>query len=304
MKKNYQLLFLKGLKIISAALLLVPLTSSADENLFGYIKGAETLPKEAWETYQFLTSRIGKGVGSYNAIDSKTELEYGVTDRFTAGANLKMIAVNSSEVLIDAYIPKDINSSLQLSGLEFSLKYNYLSPAKDDIGLSTYWSLGYGWIDAHSGQKKDTIKSELQFLLQKYYLEGELIWVGNFSLESTYAKRAPLDNLPAGFEWPSFPEMEIGFSVGTGLTYRFIPRWFLGGEVLYESEYETEVGQERFSTFAGPTLHYASERWWTTATFFKQLKGGGPPNPNQDDMNLHLVEKTKQEVRLKIGYNF
>ena len=39
-------------------------------------------------------------------------------------------------------------------------------------------------------------------------------------------------------------------------------------------------------------------------TWLPQLAGGGEMFPEQDDKNLHLIEKTKQEVRLKFGYNF
>lgn len=275
----------------------------ADENLFGYLKGAETLPKGSWEIYQFLTSRSDKGKGRYQAYDSKTEIEYGVTDRFTLGFSFKMQATQIDNLLIDAYIPKNINSGLKPSGIEGAIKYNFLSAAKDDLGLSTYISLDYSWIDPHSGQPKDTSSFEIELLLQKYFLEGELVLVNNFGIESTYAHRRHVDDLPPDFEWPTHPEMELELKGGMGLTYRFIPKWFFGGEVLYESEYETEVGQERWSTFAGPTLHYGSEKWWSTLTWFKQLQGGGPPYTDQEDTRLHLIEKTKQEVRLKVGIN-
>ena len=61
----------------------------ADENLFGYLKGAETLPKGTLELDQTLTYRSDKGVGTYHAWDSKTEIEYGVTDKFTLSGYLK-----------------------------------------------------------------------------------------------------------------------------------------------------------------------------------------------------------------------
>ena len=99
--------------------------------------------------------------------------------------------------------------------------------------------------------------------------------------------------------------MELEISFGTGLTYRFAPNWFLGAEILYEAEYETEVGQERWSVFAGPTLHYGAERWWATFTWFPQLSGGA--ESGYDDGlpgNYQLVEKTKQEFRFKVGFNF
>lgn len=299
MKNIRKLVVVLGLMIIQFSLVV-----SADENLFGYLKGAETLPKNTWETYQFVTSRNDKGAGTYQAIDTKTELEYGYTDSFTLSFSLKMLSVETKGILIDAYIPKDNKTGLNLSGAELAFKYNFLSPAKDDIGLSTYFSLSRGWQDPHSGQRKDTTTTELEFLLQKYFLEGELIWVANLGLESTYAERYAISGLPEGFEWPHHPEMELGYKLGTGLTYRFIPKWFIGAETVYEAEYETVVGQERYTTFAGPSLHYGSERWWATLTYFKQIEGGGPPYTNQENTKLHLIEKTKQEARLKLGYNF
>ncbi len=299
---------MKNILVHSVRILIILLGFSmelkADENIFGYVRGAETLPNDSWEIYQFLTSRTDKGIGYYSALDTNTELEYGFTDRFTLGVSVKMMAVESRGILIDAYIPKDIKQSLSLSGAELSFKYNFLSPAKDDIGFSSYLSISNSWLDPHSGQKKSTTTAELEFILQKYFYEGEMVWVGNFGLESTYAERYAIDGLPAGYEWPTHPEMEIGLKLGTGLTYRFIPKWFAGAETVYESEYETEVGQERYSTFAGPTIHYGSENWWTTLTYFKQVDGGGPPYPDQANTRLHLIERTKQEMRLKLGYNF
>ena len=70
------------------------------------------------------------------------------------------------------------------------------------------------------------------------------------------------------------------------------------------TEFETEVGQERWSFFAGPTLHYASKQWWATVSWFPQIRGGREQLVNQTDTDLHLIEKTKQEVRIKVGFEF
>ena len=74
------------------ALLLGSLWASAlaDEGLLGYVKGAEVMPKGAIELDQSLTYRGDKGRGDYDAWNSATEIEYGVTDRFTASAYLKL----------------------------------------------------------------------------------------------------------------------------------------------------------------------------------------------------------------------
>jgi hypothetical protein len=276
----------------------------ADENLFGYIKGAEVLPKGSSEVYQWFTQRSDKGAGSYRALDSKTEFEYGVTDRFQVSAELNMLSINTSGLTIDGYLPGAKKDGLRPQSLELAMKYNFLSPAKDDFGLSAYTSFEYGMLDVHSGQRKTEFEIETQLLAQKYFMEGQLTWVGNVGVRAAYEKRKAIANLPDNFDWPTTPEMEISTKIGTGLSYRFAPGWFVGGEMLHETEFETEVGQERWSLFAGPSLHYGSDKWWSTLTFFKQLRGGGEKYESQTNLNLHLIEKTKNEVRLKFGYNF
>lgn len=290
--------------LLGCAALSLSLSAAADENLFGYVKGAETLPQGSTEFYQFFTLRNDKGQGTYRALDSATELEHGVSDRFTVSGELKALALDTSGLSIDGYLPGDKKTGLRLSGLEVAGKYNFLSPAKDDIGLSGTAAFSHGWIDLHSGERKKQFSAEFGLQVQKYFLEGQLVWVGNATLEATYAKRRHIDNLPAGFDWPQDPEMEIEPSFGTGLSYRFAPGWFAGAEMVHQSEYETEVGKERWSLFAGPTLHFANQQWWATATYFHQVRGGGEAYAGQSHSNLHLVEKTRNEFRIKLGYNF
>ena len=294
---------------IALAILATSHSVHADESLLGYIKGAETLPKGSWELDQTFTYRDDKGAGDYSAWDSKTEIEFGVTDRFTASAYLKMQSIDMQNIVVDGYLPGDEDYGLRPSGVETAFKYMFLSPAKDDFGLAGYMSLSYDWLDKHSGQDKDKYSIELELLAQKYFMEGQLVWAANIGTEAAYAKRDALSasrlaSLPADYDWPTDPEMEIEMKAGTGLSYRFAPGWFVGAETLYETEFETEVGQERWSWFAGPSLHYGGKDWWATVTWFHQLKGGGEKFEGQDDNDLHLIEKTKDEVRIKVGYEF
>ncbi|MEW6983766.1 DUF6662 family protein [Colwelliaceae bacterium 6471] len=279
-------------------------TAHAGENLLGYVQGAETLPEGSGELYQIFTQREGKSAGDYWALDSKTEIEYGVTNAFDVFAAIKGMALDTQGLQIDGYMPGDREFGLKLSGLELGLKYNFLSPALDDIGLSLYTSLDYSWIDNHSGQDKDTLSLDIKLLLQKYFFEGQMIWTANAGIEATSATRDEIANLPEDFEWPTEAEMEIELMLGTGLSYRFAPNWFVGGEVFYEEEHETEVNLERWSVFAGPSLHYGNQQWWATLTYARQLNGGGEKFAEQNDRSLHLIEKTENEWRLKLGYNF
>jgi opacity protein-like surface antigen len=292
----------------------------ADENLLGYVSGAETLPQGASEAYVWLTHRWDKGQGKYSAYDSELEYEYGVTSRFTASVALLGQSIDTSGLVIDAYLPGAESYGMKPSGIEVKGKYNFLSPAKDPIGLSAMFELHQAWLDPHSGQNKDTTSFDVSMQLQKFFLDDQLVAVTNAGFEGTYAKRDPLDaatqasanaamqalsgDPAATFEWPTKPEMEIEFTLGAGLSYRVAPNWNVGVETQYQTEFETEVGQERWSWFAGPSIHYGGRQWWATVTWFNQLAGGREKYINQTDDNLHLIEKTKNELRLKLGYNF
>jgi hypothetical protein len=293
---------LRGLFLAALAVAGSP-AAQADEGLWGYIKGAEPLPKSSWDFEQSFTYRWDKGSGTYEALDTKTEFEYGVTDRFSMSAALFGLGINTQDIRIDAYIPADEKYGWKPNGIEAAAKYNYLSAAKDDIGVSQYIALSYFWKDVNSGQDKDSYSFETILIVQKYFLEGQLILAGNLGLEATNADRSPIDDLPPDFEWPTTPEMEIEITVGGGLSYRFAPNWFVGVEALYQSERETVVGQERWSLQAGPNLHYGGKKWWATLTWLPQLIGG-PEYEGQKYSNLHLIEKTKNELRLRVGYNF
>lgn len=286
------------------AALALPLPSIADEGIFGYVRSAEVLPKGAWDFEQWFTSRNDKGVGTYHALDTKTEVDYGATDRLQVSAALFGLGINTQGILIDAYVPKDEKYTWKPAGVEAALKYNYLSPAKDDIGLSQYAAFYYFAKDVHSGQDKDVFKFETMLIAQKYYLDGQLVVAGNLGIEAASTKRAPIEGLPPDFEWPTTPEMEIELTAAAGITYRFAPRWFIGAEIFYQTERETVVGLERWSVQAGPTLHYATQKWWATLTWMPQLRGGGLQYAGQTDTDLHLIEKTKQEIRFKFGISF
>lgn len=289
--------------LAAAALLLSP-AAHADENLFGYVKGAELIPEGGWELYSITTLREGKDAGDYTAWDQEIEVEYGVSNRFNVSAGLQLMALDTSGLVIDGYLPGAKDFGLRPTGVEFAGKVNFLRPAADAIGLSARYALEYSWIDRHSGQDKDTVSVSFDLLAQKYFLDGELVWVGNAGIEGTYADRAAIAVLPPGFEWPTDPEMELELKLGTGLSWRFAPNWFIGVEALYETEFETEVGQERWSLFAGPSLHYGSSKWWATLSYLPQVRGGGEQYAGQVDDDLHLIEKTEYEARLKVGFNF
>lgn len=286
-----------------AALMACTGAAQADENLLGHVKGAEVLPKGASDLYAKLNWRSDKGQGNYDAVDYEMEYEYGVSDRFQFGTALKARSVNTEGLIIDGYLPLEGDFGPKLAGVQVTGKYMFLSPALDNFGLASYVALDYDWVDPHSGQDKNTLSLELEVIGQKYFMEGQLIWMGNLSVEGTYSDRGAIEGLPADFEWPTDPEMELEITAGTGLSYRFAPNWYIGAELEYQTEFETEVGQERYSWFGGPSLHYGGQKFWATLSYLPQISGGGETYEGQPD-GLHLIEKTKNELLFKIGFNF
>lgn len=289
--------------LIGLALTFAGGSAWADESLFGAVRGAEPLPAGATEVYLQTFVRDGKGAGSYRAVNSRLEVERGVTHRFSLSAAVKTQSLSVDGLLVDAYIPGDLSAGTRFSGVEVSAKYNFLSAAQNPLGVSLLTSFDFDTLDPHSGRDKETASLENKLLLQRYFQDGRWVWVGNLGLEATLAKRFEIANLPPGFEWPTHPEVELEWVFGTGISWRARPSWFLGAEAYYEEEYETEVGRERWSWFAGPSLHYGGRRWWATATWLGQFKGGGETFPGAPS-HLHVIEKTKQEIRLKVGWNF
>ena len=110
---------------IASLILLSPLVSQADENNWGYVYGADTLPKGQSELYLWATDRRHKENGKYNAQDYQLELEHGFTDSVQGS-----IYVLGSSHSIRGSAPLDENNNPEypdnsrsgLNGVKASLK--------------------------------------------------------------------------------------------------------------------------------------------------------------------------------------
>lgn len=267
--------------------LLVSLGAGADENIFGYSYGSETLPQGAMELYQWVTYRSGKGMGTYEAYDLKTELEYGITDRWQVSGYLNFVSHNVKD--LHHHGMDDRNSGLKWQGTQVSVKHNVLSPFKDVIGLAFYLEPGYSQIHKVSGEKLTELELELKIILQKNFLDNQLMWVFNLTPEMEWVRDSEGNH------------KELYFEYTTGLSYRFIPNWFGGFDFRYHSEYPDVKKREHYAYFLGPTIHYGAKEWWFTFTYLPQIQGApseGIPG------GKHYMEHEKQETRLKVGYNF
>jgi len=269
----------------SAALLCVSL-ARADENLFNYVKGSETLPKGHVDLYQTTELRDGKDVGSYHAWDLDTEVEYGLTDTFQISAEFK-------QHIFDIHGIEDLREGTfyRVGGVELAAKYRLNSVFKDGYGITLRPEIGFLRYDDVGGIIQQEIFFSPNVIFQKNFLDDRLIFVANAGVEWAWGKK-PAEEYAK----------EFSIQGGVGIAYRFAPNWFIGVDSRVRSEFpDFDLGNhEHTVVFAGPALHYATEKWWATFTWGNQIWGHGVDETG----NRTFAEESRNEFILKIGFNF
>lgn len=275
----------------TAAILCCLSNVRGDEQLFGFVRGAETLPAQRWEAYQFVTLGEGKSGGTYYGTHFETEAEYGFTDRMQGSLSLVQHYFYNKGVDGDRDA-LDSTDAYRFGGFEGAVKYRFLSPFKDPIGLAFRLEGGYLLHDEVDGldQHERYIKAELDF--QKDFLEDRLICVVDLGAECAWGKQ-PAEQYPR----------ELSFEGATGVAYRFAPNRYAGMEIHTRSEYPLfDLNNFEHRVFyAGPSIHYSQERWWATLTWNYQVYGKGIDEPADGQT---FAEETRELFRLKIGFNF
>ena len=271
------------LAVASAA----PVSSlKADENFFGTIRGSETLPQGHFDYYQSTTLRTGKDTGHYYGWDIDSEVEYGVTDKFQISAEIKQHIFDEHGV--DGL---DDGTFYKFGGVEFAAKYRFTSVFKDGYGLTFRPEFGFLRNDDVGGLHQKEVFIAPGLIYQKNFLDDTLIFVANAGVELAWGKK-PAEEY----------DKEISFQGGFGITYRIAPNWFVGGEARIRSEYPDFKlsDHEHTAVFAGPSIHYAAQKWWATLQWGYQVWGEGVDEPGGHT----FAEETWDEIRLKIGFNF
>ncbi|MBV1878242.1 MAG: hypothetical protein KUG79_11420 [Pseudomonadales bacterium] len=312
-----------------AASLLFNQLCSADEKLWVYATGADTMPAGATEFEVKDVIRLDKDSGDYSFHDIRFEIERGITDRFSINAE---VLVFRHDYSVD---DPDLNpmfetqggagerfKDTQYAGFEVGMKYNILSTYKDIVGLSVgamYERRNRYRLD---GAKIDQDSFEAVLYLQKDFFEDTLITV--FNLKTEFERRKS----------GSVLEEEIALDVSAAIAYRFKPNWYIGLEFRHQSDYlnpqdraeegnAPEFDDQGFSTeldrssfdlsdfrigsrhqygnYLGPTVHYATKDWWVNAGILWQISGGG----SKFSFSTHgrnWDEHEKMHIGLAFGY--
>lgn len=265
--------------ILTVALLATTLVGAhANERVFTYTYEPEVLPQGAVEFEQWLTLRSGRaaeaGKGSFNRWDIREELEYGVTDRYTAALYLNF----RHDSYLDLGTGHD-QSVFKFRGVALENRYQLLNPATAAVGLTLY-------VEPRLSHEEFSLEQKL-ILGQRM---GDWKWALNLSHET---------------EWNLQHQATEGeFQVNFGLSHPLGRRWALGVEarlLAINAEYEQ---WETVVFSLGPTLQYRHERWWAALTVLPQLWGHNCDGNPDGKRYLDLAERERVEIRLLVGFGF
>ena len=252
-------------------------TALADNRIFTYSYEPETEPKGDWELEQSITSRLTRnravGQENYQQWQFRTEVEHGVTDRYTVG-----LYVNDNfEHFYDPSSGKNTDVN-RWAGVSLENRYQVLDPVENPVGLTLYLEPTYDGQNAELEQKI--------ILGQRH---GEWKWTVNLSHATEWT--GDVNNYEG--------ELELSAGLASNLT----ERWTLGLEVRDHNELPLYQQWENSAVYLGPTLSYHRQKWWAAFSVLPQIYGWSQGNPDQNP-HLELEGHERLNLRLLVGYSF
>ena len=250
----------------------------ADERRFTYVYEPETLPAGAFELENWVTLRAGRGqaVGqeNYHRWDLRQELEYGVTDWYSAAVYLNEDAQGFRDPGTGAH-----ESAFAWTGLSLENRFNVLNPATHQIGLTLYLEGRYSGEEAALEQKI--------IIGQRH---GNWKWAFNLGHET---------------EWEDqLRQVEAEIAASFGLARDLGKHWALGLEFRNENILPQYRSWENSALFLGPVLSYRREKWWTALTVMPQIYGWNNRGSQDGNSHLELNDHEKLNIRWLFGFNF
>lgn len=250
----------------------------ADDRRFTYVYEPETLPAGAFELENWITLRAGrsKAVGrqNFNRWDLRQELEYGVTDWYTAAIYLNERAQSYRVPATGADV-----SSFTWKGISLENRFNVVNPAAHWIGLTLYLEGRYSGEEAELEQKI--------IIGQRH---GNWKWAFNIEHE---------------MEWEeNLREKEGKVGASFGIARDLSKRWALGLEFRNENVLAQYKSWDNSALFVGPVLSYRREKWWAALTVMPQVYGWNKKGANDGSRHLELKDHERLNIRLLFGVNF
>jgi hypothetical protein len=264
------------------------------ENLFGFTEGSDIgQPGEKeieWETE--MSAR--KGNGRYFTAEHHVAFGYNPTDRLHWEIALGGISTDIKNVTNPEPFDNKRFNGLGLVSTEFKYLILNRGPASP-IGLTFVVEPEYAWVDDGDGSKvrkfavETRLQADAELIPNRLYLGSNII----YEPEVVHPKNGD----------PTEHESSLAFT--GALSYRFFPKFALGGEVQYMRAYSEGIGLNHFdgdATFVGPSL------WWQISpksqlslAWGHQVHGNSKETPGS---HLNLADFSKDIGKVKLEYEF
>jgi hypothetical protein len=274
--------------------------AQAGEGSFGWIYTLDLQPKGTLEFEQRVGLVRQQAGGKYDMWQTRTELEYGVSNDFQIAGYFDTYSVNAAGNSADGttgglLVPASAGengstNSYRKTRTGYAVEgiWRLVNPVLSPVGVGLYAE----YID---GQVKRELEGRV--LLQSNFLDDKLVVASNLVVGS---KEMKFDDANRA------AESEIDLLLGA--TYRFANRWTAGMEYRYHNDFNGY----RFAThtqeghFIGPNVHYATKDWWITAAWRHQLSGGKCMAPNEGECSKGYVwdGHGRNEYIVKVGFPF
>ena len=218
------------------------------ENIFGFTDPTDVGNPGDTALKSENTGRLGKRMGRYFALESKTELSRTLGENLLGAVSL----FNSYYRVLD--VP-DIDRNLTraaFDGLSFEIvrrvvERSATNPFAVSLAFEPRWSRFD--VAGGTGTRAEAFSAEAKLFIDAAVVPGKLFWAMNLNYApATQRSREP------GAKWVESAEANIS----TALTYAWSPSVFTGGEVRFVSAFEKAF----FSRYAGSALYVGPTFAW------------------------------------------
>lgn len=281
----------------------------AEESQFGYVYTTDLLPREAKELEQWMTWRHQKIAGKFDEVEGRTEVEYGLLDNLQVAlyANYAWARAfqngpfgeTTKPEQFDDYPevgPDDHFQATRFVGVSGEAIYRLLSPYTDGVGLAFY-------VEPTIGPSFREL--ETKAILQKNFLDDRLITAFNFTYAPEW-RHVDDEDSPGSKTWNIETDVNYNFAA----SYRFMPNWSAGFELVNEQEFNSFNFKNRSSSayYLGPSVHYGGKDFFLTATFLEQMPWAKQHSDTTDGAlvggRVYDVDFERYRLRIKAGFYF
>lgn len=278
------------------------LAAHSGEGAFGWLYTLDLQPKGKYEFEQRVDATHRQSSGSYNWVQYRSEIEYGLTNDFQIAGYLNAYSIGANKNYVNPEacdsaipctagfgVPATTSGSTRafhqngIDGVSLEGVWRITNPVTSPVGIGLYVEPTYGKLEN---------ELETRLIVQSNFLDDRVIVAANL-----------LSNL----EHEKYSDGVIRNSMADllyGVSYRFAEKWSAGLEGRLHTDFDGMFYQSHSQTahFIGPVLHYAAKDYWLTAAWRHQLNGHCY-HDGTADCSLGYVSDNhgRDQIMLKVG---